>query len=103
MVIEYLLIFLPETNESSNLAKQTISNSSFSHMEAVDLIYEPSKKFISNCKRVLKRCTLPSAKTIKRTAIATGVGFTILGTIGFLFKVVSIPINNALISGIARK
>jgi preprotein translocase subunit Sss1 len=33
-------------------------------MEAVDIIYQPAKKFIEDSKRVLKRCTLPSMKII---------------------------------------
>ncbi|KAH0790845.1 Protein transport protein Sec61 subunit gamma [Histomonas meleagridis] len=68
-------------------------------MEAFDLVYAPAKKFTQDCKRVLKRCTLPSMKTIKKTAIATGVGFAVLGTIGFVFKLVSIPINNVILGG----
>ncbi|OHT05970.1 Protein transport protein Sec61 subunit gamma [Tritrichomonas foetus] len=72
-------------------------------MEAVDFVYAPTKKFLNDCQRVLKRCTLPSAKVIKKTALATGVGFAILGTVGFAFKLVSLPINNALIGGMMRK
>ncbi|OHT12223.1 Protein transport protein Sec61 subunit gamma [Tritrichomonas foetus] len=72
-------------------------------MEAVDFVYTPAKKFVDDCRRVLKRCTLPSGKVIKKTALATGVGFAILGTVGFVFKLVSLPINNALIGGMMRK
>jgi len=66
------------------------------------MVYVPAKHFIDNCKRVLKRCSLPSMKVIKKTALATGAGFAILGTVGFLFKLVSIPINNIIIGGMAR-
>ncbi|KAK8884243.1 Protein transport protein Sec61 subunit gamma [Tritrichomonas musculus] len=69
-------------------------------MEVVDMVYAPAKKFVDDCKRVLKRCTLPSAKVIKKTALSTGVGFAILGTVGFVFKLISKPINNVLIGGI---
>lgn len=66
-------------------------------MEAVDLIYTPAKKFIDNCKRVLRDCSLPSVKVIKKTALSTAAGFAILGSVGFAFKLVSIPINNVII------
>jgi protein transport protein SEC61 subunit gamma-like protein len=72
-------------------------------MEAVDIIYQPAKKFIEDSKRVLKRCTLPSLKIIKKTAISTAAGFAILGSVGFLFKLISIPINNVIIGSMMRQ
>lgn len=71
-------------------------------MEAVDLVYAPAKKFVDDCTRVLKRCTLPNMKTIKKTAIATGVGFAVLGTVGFVFKLVSIPINGVILGNMVH-
>lgn len=71
-------------------------------MEAFNIVYAPAKKFVGDCKRVLTRCTLPSAKVIKKTAISTGVGFCILGSVGFVFKLVSKPINNVLIGGMVH-
>lgn len=71
-------------------------------MEAVDLVYAPAKKFVDDCTRVLKRCTLPNMKTIKKTAIATGVGFAVLGTVGFVFKLISQPINSAILGNMLQ-
>ena len=71
-------------------------------MEAVDLVYTPAKKFFDDCRRVLKRCSLPSVKVIKKTALAAAAGFAILGGVGFAFKLISIPINNIIIGGMAR-
>ena len=71
-------------------------------MEAVDFIAAPAKKFAENCHRVLKRCTIPSTKIIKKTALSAGTGFLVLGTIGFVFKLVSIPINNVIIGSMAK-
>ena len=71
-------------------------------MEAVDLIYTPAKKFIDDCKRVLKECSLPSTKVIKKTALSTAAGFAILGTVGFAFKLISIPINNVIIGNMVN-
>jgi protein transport protein SEC61 subunit gamma-like protein len=72
-------------------------------MEAVELLYGPAKKFADDCRRVLKRCSLPSMKVIKKTALSTAAGFAILGTIGFVFKLVSIPINNVIIGSMINK
>ena len=71
-------------------------------MEAVDLIVEPAKAFVKSSIRCLKRCELPSTKIVKRTAIATGVGIAVLGTIGFIFKLASFPINNVIIGGMVN-
>lgn len=71
-------------------------------MEVVDMVYAPAKKFVDDCKRVIKRCQLPSLKVIKKTALSTAVGFAILGSVGFVFKLVSKPINNVLIGGMVH-
>jgi protein transport protein SEC61 subunit gamma-like protein len=72
-------------------------------MEAVDYLYQPAKKFIDESKRVLKKCQLPSMKVIKRTALSTAAGFVILGTVGFVFKLISIPINHLIIGSMLRQ
>jgi protein transport protein SEC61 subunit gamma-like protein len=72
-------------------------------MEAVDLVYVPAKRFVDDCRRVLKKCSLPSIKIIKKTALSTAAGFVVLGTIGFVFKLVSIPINNVIIGSMVNK
>ena len=71
-------------------------------MEAFEYVMGPAQKFLKNCDRVLKRCNFPSSKIIKKTAIAGAAGFAVLGTIGFVFKLVSIPINNVIIGGMAH-
>jgi protein translocase SEC61 complex gamma subunit len=46
---------------------------------------------------LIKRCTKPDAKEFKKIAIATTVGFLIMGAIGFFVKLNHIPINNILV------
>jgi protein transport protein SEC61 subunit gamma-like protein len=72
-------------------------------MEAVDILYQPAKKFIDESRRVLKKCQLPSVKVIKRTALATAVGFGVLGVVGFAFKLASIPINHLILGSMLRQ
>lgn len=71
-------------------------------MEAVNLVYAPASKFAERCRFVLNRCTLPKMKQLKKTALAAGAGVAILGTAGFVFKLVSIPINKIIIGSMAH-
>jgi protein translocase SEC61 complex gamma subunit len=71
-------------------------------MEAIDRVWRPAQGFINDCRRVLAKCSLPTMKVIKKTALATGTGLVVLGTAGFLFKLVSIPINNIIIGSMVH-
>eukprot|EP00475_Leptophrys_vorax_P023360 TRINITY_DN3197_c0_g1_i2.p2 TRINITY_DN3197_c0_g1~~TRINITY_DN3197_c0_g1_i2.p2 ORF type:complete len:176 (-),score=34.80 TRINITY_DN3197_c0_g1_i2:45-572(-) len=57
----------------------------------------PAQEFISDSIRLVKRCQKPSAKEFKKIAIATGVGFLVMGFVGFFIKLIHIPINNIII------
>lgn len=71
-------------------------------MEALDIVAAPATNFVKSCVKVLKRCTLPSTKILKDSASASAVGFLILGSVGFIFKVIAYPINNVIIGGIGQ-
>ena len=71
-------------------------------MEVIEYVAAPAQTFIHSCNKVLKRCTLPTMKTLKKTALVSGVGFAVLGTVGFAFKLISIPINNVIIGGMVH-
>jgi len=57
----------------------------------------PAQEFISDSIRLVKRCQKPSAKEFKKIAVATGVGFLVMGFVGFFIKLIHIPINNIII------
>jgi protein transport protein SEC61 subunit gamma-like protein len=46
---------------------------------------------------LVKKCTKPDRKEFMLIARATGLGFLIMGFIGFFVKLIHIPINNILI------
>ena len=71
-------------------------------MEAIDIIAAPAVTFAKSCVKVLKRCSLPSMKVLKETATASAIGLAVLGTAGYIFKLVSLPINNVIINGMAH-
>ncbi|ELR16675.1 protein translocase SEC61 complex gamma subunit, archaeal and eukaryotic, putative [Acanthamoeba castellanii str. Neff] len=68
-------------------------------MEVVDYVLVPTKKFAKDSFHLVKRCTKPDKKEFMKIAIATAIGFMIMGFIGFFVKLIHIPINNILIGG----
>jgi len=55
--------------------------------------------FAIDSRRLVQRCTKPDAKEFKKIALACGTGFCIMGFIGYIVKLVFIPINN-IIAGV---
>ena len=45
------------------------------------------------------RCTKPDRKEFQKIAMATAIGFAIMGFIGFFVKLIHIPINNIIVGG----
>lgn len=82
------------------------------------LVVEPLTKFFKDSVYLVKKCTKPDRRGNKigkvsltfeiiflhiefaRIARATGIGFLIMGFVGFFVKLVHIPINNILVGGI---
>lgn len=58
---------------------------------------QPLKDFARDSIHLVKKCTKPDRKEFLGIARATGVGFLIMGFIGFFVKLVHIPINNILV------
>lgn len=67
-------------------------------MEQLSLFVEPAKQFAKDSIRLVKRCTKPDKKEFQKIAIATAIGFAIMGFIGFFVKLIHIPINNIIVS-----
>jgi protein transport protein SEC61 subunit gamma-like protein len=55
--------------------------------------------FFKDSAYLVKRCTKPDASEFAKIAYATGIGFLIMGFVGFFVKLVHIPINNILVGG----
>lgn len=67
-------------------------------MDQVISFVEPCKQFARNSVRLVRRCTKPDRKEFKKIAIATAIGFAIMGFIGFFVKLIHIPINNIIVN-----
>ena len=62
-----------------------------------EVLIEPLKQFAKDSMHLVKKCTKPDRKEFMKIAKAIGVGFFIMGFIGFFVKLVHIPINNILV------
>ncbi|XP_043745769.1 protein transport protein Sec61 subunit gamma-like [Cervus elaphus] len=60
---------------------------------------EPSRQFVKDSIRLVKRCTKPDRKEFQKIAMATAIGFAIMAFIGFFVKLIHIPINNIIVGG----
>ncbi|XP_050433308.1 protein transport protein Sec61 subunit gamma [Adelges cooleyi] len=66
-------------------------------MDQVTKVLEPGRQFSKDSVRLVKRCTKPDRKEFQKIAIATAIGFCIMGFIGFFVKLIHIPINNIIV------
>ncbi|KAL1509875.1 hypothetical protein ABEB36_004545 [Hypothenemus hampei] len=66
-------------------------------MDQVVKFLEPGRQFTKDSIRLIKRCTKPDRKEFQKIAIATAIGFCIMGFIGFFVKLIHIPINNIIV------
>lgn len=58
----------------------------------------PTAAFVKNSLRFMKRCTKPNRQEFQRTSLAIGVGFLIMGSIGFAVKLIHIPITSIIMA-----
>jgi len=64
------------------------------------MVIEPLQRFVKDSAYLVKKCTKPDHKEFAKIARATGIGFLIMGFIGFFVKLVHIPINNIIVGGV---
>ena len=62
-----------------------------------EVLIEPLQEFVRDSVHLVKKCTKPDRKEFTAIARATGIGFLIMGFIGFFVKLIHIPINNILV------
>jgi len=66
-------------------------------MDQIVTALEPLKQFSKDSVRLVKRCTKPDRKEFQKIAVATAIGFALMGFIGFFVKLIHIPINNIIV------
>eukprot|EP00293_Proteomonas_sulcata_P005451 CAMPEP_0184326162 /NCGR_PEP_ID=MMETSP1049-20130417/142363_1 /TAXON_ID=77928 /ORGANISM="Proteomonas sulcata, Strain CCMP704" /LENGTH=77 /DNA_ID=CAMNT_0026648339 /DNA_START=2077 /DNA_END=2310 /DNA_ORIENTATION=+ len=60
----------------------------------------PAYTFYRDSKMLVRRCAKPDKNEFSKIALATGVGFLVMGFIGFFVKLMFIPINNIIVSNL---
>ncbi|GMK58010.1 hypothetical protein CspeluHIS016_0500420 [Cutaneotrichosporon spelunceum] len=67
--------------------------------ESVKELADIPKNFIKEGMHFMNRCTKPSKTEYIQLCRAVGVGFLVMGFIGYIVKLIHIPINNILVGG----
>ncbi|PWN37519.1 protein translocase SEC6, partial [Meira miltonrushii] len=55
--------------------------------------------FVREGTQFMNRCTKPDRKEFLQTCRAVGMGFVVMGFIGYFVKLIHIPINHVLVGG----
>jgi len=79
------------------LLEIAVSNLFCFNMDQIVAWVEPGKQFAKDSIRLVNRCTKPDRKEFQKIAVATAIGFAIMGFIGFFVKLIHIPINNIIV------
>jgi len=59
---------------------------------------EIPRAFLKEGTAFMQRCTKPDKRELIKISQAVGVGFIIMGAIGYVVKLIHIPVNNILVS-----
>ncbi|KAI4741535.1 hypothetical protein E4T50_08017 [Aureobasidium sp. EXF-12298] len=62
-------------------------------------IMEMPREFIKDGTQFINRCTKPDKREFLKISQAVGVGFLVMGVIGYIVKLIHIPVNNILVGG----
>jgi len=55
------------------------------------------REFFKEGTKFINRCTKPDRREFMKISQAVGMGFLIMGAIGYLIKLIHIPVNNVLV------
>ncbi|EHA46271.1 hypothetical protein MCOR27_005786 [Pyricularia oryzae] len=67
--------------------------------DSVQEILDVPREFVKDGIQFLNRCQKPDKKEFRQICQAVGVGFLIMGAVGYIVKLVHIPLNNILVGG----
>ncbi|GAA5994100.1 translocon subunit SSS1 [Rhodotorula paludigena] len=68
-------------------------------MDAAKDLADSAKVFVRDGNTFINRCTKPNKKEYAQICRAVAIGFAMMGGIGYLVKLIHIPINNILVGG----
>ncbi|KAI9733330.1 MAG: Sec61p translocation complex subunit [Cirrosporium novae-zelandiae] len=62
-------------------------------------VLEIPREFLREGMGFINRCTKPDQREYLNISKAVGIGFLIMGVIGYVIKIIHIPVNNILVGG----
>ncbi|KAF8434954.1 hypothetical protein BGX38DRAFT_1100772 [Terfezia claveryi] len=65
--------------------------------DSVQQLAEIPRQFIKEGTLFINRCTKPDRREFIKISQAVGIGFLVMGVIGFCVKLIHIPVNNILV------
>ncbi|KAF2007242.1 secE/sec61-gamma protein [Amniculicola lignicola CBS 123094] len=68
-------------------------------MDQVKELTDVPQEFVRDGVQFINRCTKPDKREFIKISQAVGIGFLIMGVIGYVVKLVHIPVNNILVGG----
>lgn len=67
--------------------------------ETLQELADVPRDFLRDGTQFLNRCTKPDRREFIKISQAVGFGFLIMGAIGYVIKLIHIPVNNILVGG----
>lgn len=67
--------------------------------DQVQEILDVPREFVKDGIQFLNRCQKPDKKEFLKISQAVGVGFLIMGAVGYVVKLIHIPLNGILVGG----
>ena len=67
--------------------------------DQVQEFLEIPREFVKDGTQFINKCTKPDKREFLKISQAVGVGFLVMGAVGYLVKLIHIPVNNILVGG----
>ncbi|RDW63827.1 SecE protein [Coleophoma crateriformis] len=67
--------------------------------DQIQEILDIPRDFVHDGTQFINRCTKPDKREFIQISKAVGVGFLIMGAVGYFVKLIHIPVNNILVGG----
>ncbi|KAI9645320.1 hypothetical protein NHQ30_006056 [Ciborinia camelliae] len=67
--------------------------------DQIQSLLEIPTDFFKDGTQFISKCTKPDKREFFNISRAVGIGFLIMGAVGYIVKLIHIPVNNILVGG----
>ncbi|CAL3968165.1 hypothetical protein PZA11_006825 [Diplocarpon coronariae] len=67
--------------------------------DQIQEVLDIPRDFVRDGTQFINKCTKPDRREFIKISQAVGVGFLVMGAVGYLVKLIHIPVNNILVGG----